>query len=111
MPYTHDSLMLPFSGRTPQARHNSYMAAQAQRATRGTKKLRMLAYIRQHGLVTDQGLADGLGLPIQSVCSLRNALCSEGHLRHVGNTMGRYNKSVSLWAPVGGAADDARRAG
>ena len=86
------------------------MAAHAQQATRGAKKLRMLAYIRAHGQVSDQGLADGLGLPLQSVCSLRNALVSEGLVSHAGNTMGQYGKTVSLWGPLG-AEVDARRVG
>jgi len=97
MPYTGDTLQLPFSGRTPISRQNSYLAAEAQRSTRGTKKLRMLAYIRANGPVTDQGLADALGLPLQSVCSLRCALSQEQLIRHAGHAMGRYNKRVSLW--------------
>jgi predicted transcriptional regulator len=96
MPYLNGEL--PFSGTTPGARQNSYRAAEAQRSTRGTKKLKMLAYIRQHGRVTDQGLGEALGLPIQSICSLRNALCAEGLVTHVGHAMGRFNHRVSLWA-------------
>ncbi len=100
MPYTSDSYQLPFSGSSPQTRHTSYRAAVAQRSTRGTKKIAMLAYIRQHGLVTDQGLAEGLRLPIQSVCSLRNALASEGLIRVAGETTGIYGRPVTLWEAV-----------
>lgn len=100
MPYTQDSLALPFSGRSPRQRHNSYRAALAQRSTRGVKKLKMLAFVRQVGRVTDQGLADGLSLPIQSVCSLRNALCSENLVRCVDSAVGKWGHRVSVYAPV-----------
>lgn len=98
MPYTKDSLRLPFSGRSPISRQNSYLAAKAQRATRGTKKLRIVAYLRTVDMATDQGIAEALHLPLSSVCSLRNALMSEGLVECVGRTMGVYNHPVSLWA-------------
>ena len=100
MPFTRDSYQLPFSGRTPQSRQNSYRAAIAQRSTRGTKKCRMLAYIREHGEATDQELAEGLDLPLQSICSLRCSLRDQGLVRHVGNAVGIYGKTVSVWGPV-----------
>ena len=107
MPYTDAaSGFLPFSGRTPQARHNSYRAALSQQATRGTKKLRMLAYIREHQLVTYHGLMDGLRsadgqpMPAGSVCSLLNALMSEGLIAQVDTAMGPYGKDVSVYGPV-----------
>ena len=98
MPYLDGEL--PFSGALPATRQNSYLAAAAQRSTSGVKKLRMLAYIREHGLVTDQGLAAGLNLPIQSICSLRNALTSEGLVVHVDDAIGIYGKRVSVWGPA-----------
>jgi transcription initiation factor IIE alpha subunit len=98
MPYTDDSLMLPFSGRSPISRHNSYLAAEAQRSTRGTKKLRIVEYLRSVEMATDQGIAEALYLPLSSVCSLRNALMSDGVVECVGRAMGRYNHPVSLWA-------------
>lgn len=102
MPYTSaETGMLPFSGRTPQSRQNSFDAAMAQRSTRGAKKVKMLAYIREHRLVTDQGLAEGLSLPIQSVCSLRNGLVSDGLVRQVDKARGKYGLWVSVYAPVG----------
>lgn len=100
MPYTDCQHQLPFSGALPQTRHNSYRAAVAQRSTRGVKKIRMLAYIRQHGRVTDHGLAEGLSLPIQSVCSLRHALCAEGLLEREGDCIGRYGHRVTIWRPT-----------
>lgn len=100
MPYTGDTLQLPFSGRSPISRQNSYLAAEAQRSTRGTKKLRLVAYLRTVEMATDQGLAEALSLPLSSICSLRNALMSEGLIVCVGHTMGRYNCRVSLYAAV-----------
>jgi len=101
MPYTDTATgQLPFSGRTPRQRQNSYAAAMGQHHTRGVKKLRMLAYIRQHGRVTDQGLAEGLALPIQSICSLRNALCAEGLVRDVDTAIGTFGKRVTVYGPV-----------
>lgn len=98
MPYTDSATgMLPFSGRTPRQRHNSYAAAMGQRSTRGVKKRAMLEYFRQHGRCTDQGLAEGLGIPINSICSLRNALCSEGLLQHVDTAVGKYGFKVSVY--------------
>lgn len=98
MPYTQDSLRLPFSGRSPISRQNSYLAAEAQRATRGTKKLRIVAYLRTVEMATDQGIAEALNLPLSSVCSLRNALMSEGVVECVGRALGKYHHPVSLWA-------------
>lgn len=100
MPYTPDSYQLPFSGRTPRQRQNSYQAALAQRSTRGVKKLRVLAFIAQVGRATDQGIADGLSLPIQSVCSLRNALCAERLITRVDDVIGKYGVRVSVYGPV-----------
>jgi hypothetical protein len=101
MPYTADTYSLPFSGRGPRQRHNSLHAALAQRPVRGRKKTAMLAYIQQHGMVTDQGLAEGLGLPIQSVCSLRCSLRDAGVIEWAGDARGVYGKTVSLWRAVG----------
>lgn len=100
MPYTFDNYQIPFSGVTPQSRQNSYKAAVAQRSTRGRKKVRMLAYIREHGLVTDQGLCEALGLPMQSVCSLRCALRDQGLVRYVDSAIGIYGHRVSVWGPT-----------
>jgi hypothetical protein len=101
MPFTSPATgMLPFSGRTPRQRHNSYRAAMGQVSTRGVKKLKMLAFIREHGRVTDQGLAEGLALPIQSICSLRNALCAEGLVRDVDTAIGTFGKRVTVYGPV-----------
>ena len=106
MPYLHvyGQPELPFSGRSPRSRHNSYKAAESQRFTRGTKKLAVLAYIREHRAVTDQGLVNGLThlkIPLQSICSLRNALVSDGLVEAVGDAMGAYGRTVTLWGPSG----------
>lgn len=99
MPYAklNGTLELPFSGRSPRARHNSYKAALSQASTRGSKKLRVFAFIRQHGLVTDQGIEEGCQIPINSVCSIRNALMSEGLIEEAGDTIGRYGRTVTVW--------------
>lgn len=96
MPYTQRGL--PFSGRTPMSRQNSYKAAVAEGATRGEKKQRVLAYLRTVRAATDQGIAEGVRLPLSSICSLRNHLVSEGLVRQVGRVMGRFGHPVTLWS-------------
>jgi hypothetical protein len=103
MPYTADSYALPFAGRSPRQRQNSYAAAIAQRPVRGVKKLRLLAYLKRVGRATDMGMADGLSLPIQSVCSLRNSLVSAGLVVDVDTAVGRFGKRVTVYAVTGEA--------
>lgn len=100
MPYTQDSLRLPFSGRSTISRQNSYRAAEAQRAVRGVKKLRIVTHLQTVAMATDQGIAEALHLSLSSVCSLRNALVSDGIVECVDCTMGVYGRLVSLWALV-----------
>ena len=96
MPYTQAGL--PFSGRTPMSRQNSYRAAVAVGATRGEKKQRVLAYLKSVPAATDQGIAEGTDLPLSSICSLRNHLVSEELVCQVGRVMGAYGHPVTLWA-------------
>lgn len=88
---------LPFSGRSPIARHNSYLGAVSAEATRGEKKQRVLAYLKTVRAATDQGIAEGTRLPLSSVCSLRNHLVGEELVRVVGRVIGRYGHPVTLW--------------
>jgi hypothetical protein len=92
--------MLPFGGRSPRARHHSYQAAIAQGSTRGAKKTRMLNYIREHKLVTYHGLIDGLVLSHGTVCSLLGALKDEGLVLEVGEAMGKYGRTLTLYGPA-----------
>jgi len=101
MPYTsRETGMLPFTGRSPRARHHSYRAAIAQGSTRGVKKTRMLTYIREHTLVTYHGLIEGLGMPHGTVCSLLGALKDEGLVIEVGEAMGKYGKTLTVYGPA-----------
>jgi hypothetical protein len=97
MPYTDTTPALPFSGRTPISRHNSYKAAVAAQAGRGAKTRRYLDWLREVGDATDHGAAECLGWPLSSVCSIRNALVDDGLVVAVGSQMGRYNRSVTVW--------------
>ncbi|HAM57543.1 MAG TPA: hypothetical protein DCQ64_19875 [Candidatus Rokubacteria bacterium] len=99
MPYTAAQQGgLPFSGRTPLSRQHSYLAARAVASTRGAKKRRILAYLETVRAATDQGISEATGLPLASVCSLRNRLAEEHAVRAVGRATGRYGHPVTLWA-------------
>ena len=100
MPFTIDSLALPFSGRSPRARHNSYLAAESQRPLRGVKKIRVLDYITHHGRVTRQGLIEGLQLDAGTACSLLGALLAEKRVVEVDTAVGVYGKLVTVYGPA-----------
>lgn len=95
MPYTDQSL--PFAGTTAISRHNSYKAAVAAQQARGAKTRRYLDWLRHAGHATDQGAAECLGWPLQSICSIRNALVDANLVRAEGTQRGRYGRSVTVW--------------
>lgn len=88
-------IRLPFSGRTPLARHHSYLAAEAAHATRGAKTAAYLAWLRAHGPASDHEAADALGWPLSSICSIRNGVSDQ--VRAVGRTISPYGRACTSW--------------
>lgn len=97
MPYTEQSL--PFAGKTPRSRQNSYHAAVSAAETRVWKSATYLAWLREVGHATDAGASEALGWPLSTICSTRNGLLDKGLVTAIGDAMGRYNKRVTIWGP------------
>jgi hypothetical protein len=95
MPYTDQRL--PFSGRSPLARHHSYQAAVAAGQTRGRKRRQYLDWLAAVRQATDHGAAEALGWPLSTVCSVRNACVDHGQVEAWGSAQGRYGKRVTIW--------------
>lgn len=90
---------LPFSGRTPISRQHSAEAAQSAAETRATKSLLYLRALREAG---DMGLDDHtaarlLGLPLSSICSIRNGCGALVTARTDAYGVSPYGKKVTLW--------------
>jgi hypothetical protein len=97
MPYLDPQLPIPFTGRSPQARHASYSGAKAQAEKFTAKQNCYLEHL--WGPMTDQDMAEYLGWPLSSVNSIRNSLgdliVADGFVtKHWDN--GRTTKRV-LW--------------
>jgi len=90
---------LPFSGRTPLARHHSYLSAEAAAPTRATKTARYLAWLREYGPASDHQAAEALRLPLSSICSIRNGVMD---VEPAGATMSPWNRRCTLWARTRG---------
>lgn len=96
MPYTSSSL--PFSGSTPISRHHSALAAEHASVHRGKHTRAYLALLTQVGEsgVTDHQAAQMLGLPLSSICSIRNG-CSD-HVRPCAESaLSPFGRRVTKW--------------
>jgi hypothetical protein len=100
MPYTRTQPELPWQGKTPRSRRNSYDAAVGAQSTRVWKSAQYLAWLRQVGRATDHGAADHFGWPLSSICSIRNGLVDRGLVTDIGEAMGKHKKRVTIWGPV-----------
>lgn len=89
---------LPFSGKTPRSRQNSYLAAVSASSTRIEKSARYLVWLREVGSATDHGAAEHFDWPLSSICSIRNGLVDRGVVTAIGDCVGRYGKRVTIWA-------------
>jgi hypothetical protein len=98
MPTLDTQPELPWSGKTPRSRHNSYKAAVAAQSTRAFKSARYLAWLKDVGQATDWGAVDHFGWPMSTVCSVRNGLVDRGLVHAVGDCIGKYGKSVTIWS-------------
>lgn len=94
-----ESLNLPFSGSTPISRHHSALAAHSAATTRGVKTLRylqLLAEIGPYG-VTDHDAARMMGVPLSSVCSIRNGCGRLVEARTDVSGVSQFGKKATLW--------------
>jgi RIO-like serine/threonine protein kinase len=110
VPHTDAQPALPFSGKTPRSRNNSYRAAVSASSTRVAKRLRYLAWLKSVKQATDQGAAEALGLPLSSICSIRNSLVDHGLVTAIGDAMGAYGKRITVWSATdfGGKSADSK---
>lgn len=97
MPYTGTTPSLPFQGSEPIARECSRQAAIAKAPRFGAKSFVYLKWLDRVGHATDAGAAEGLDLPLQSICSIRNALIARGYVRSIGKQVGQYGLSVTVY--------------
>lgn len=88
MPYTEQNL--PFA----RGSHTSYQAAIAVEKTRGKQTARYLALLAT-GSYSDHQAAEHLGLPLQSICSIRNG-CRD-QLVKAGQVVSPYGRTVDCW--------------
>lgn len=110
MPYTETDQQpeLPYSGKTPRARHNSYKAAMGAQAARAGKSARYLAWLKEVKQATDWQTVDHFGWPMSSVCSIRNNCVDRGLVTAVGDAIGRYGKSVTVWSTTSQSHEETR---
>ena len=98
MPYSATTPSLPFAGSlhiTP--RCCSRRAAEQKARTLTLRMRRYLACLLAHPMVTDPGAVELTGLPLQSICSVRNAAIDRGFVIVVGETMGSYGFNITLY--------------
>lgn len=102
MPFTETNQQpeLPWSGKVPRSRHNSYKAAVGAQSTRVWKSARYLAWLMDVGKASDHAAAEHFNWPLSSICSIRNGWVDLGKVTAVGDCIGRYGKTVTLWAAV-----------
>jgi hypothetical protein len=74
----------PIAGRSPRARHASWTGAQAQAEVWTKKQQAMLDALTGRALTRNE-LAEALGLPITSICSVLDALVRSGHVEGSGD--------------------------
>ena len=99
MPHTDTQPPLPFAGKTPRSRQNSFRAAVSASVTRKAKAARYLTWLRTVTKATDHGAAEHFGWPLSSICSIRNGLLDKGKVTAIGDCIGRYGKRVTIWGP------------
>jgi hypothetical protein len=78
-----DSLALPFQGETTLARHCSHQGAEHAKHDAGNQCARMRALYLLRGPMTDQEMADALGIQRSTVNARRWDLIKRGHVQAV----------------------------
>lgn len=99
MPITQDGL--PFTGRTPRSRQNSYLAAVRAGNDRASKSARYLAWLTSTKGASDHAAALHFAWPLSSVNSIRNGLMSRGLIHAIGDCDGPFDRRVTVWAVTG----------
>lgn len=99
MPHLDTQPPLPFAGKTPRSRQNSYRAAVSAASSRAVKAAKYLAWLKAVQHATDHGAAEHFGWPLSSICSIRNGLLDKGLVTAIGDCIGRYGKRVTIWGP------------
>ncbi len=105
MPFTDQRL--PFA----RGSHTSHKAAVSAGRNRGAKLAALMALYREYGSagLTDTEASRGMSktcgciVPIQSICSLRNALMEDGIVGKGGERVGDFGKAVTVWLWIGSA--------
>lgn len=92
MPHTQSGL--PFAAGS----HESYVAAVRADASRQTKTVQYLRWLARRGPGTDHDARAALGLPLSSICSIRNGAITCG-LVEKGNYAkpGPYERVCRVW--------------
>lgn len=99
MPHTDTQPSLPFAGKVPRSRQNSYRSAVSAAITRKAKTVKYLAWLTSVKHATDHGAAEHFNWPLSSICSIRNGLVDLGKVTAIGDCIGRYGKRVTIWGP------------
>jgi hypothetical protein len=91
MPYVDG---LPFA----QGSHESFKAAVHAKATRGEKTAAYLRFLKVHGPAIDHDAAKALGVPLSSICSIRNGAIADGLVSKGYTTrIGPYGLACRVW--------------
>lgn len=95
MPYLQTEPKLPFSGRSPRARHRSMQGAESVQGKRGEQTRRYCELLQTCGPLSDHAAALRLSLPLSSVNSIRNDLGNQ--VQAVGTTLSCFGRKVNTW--------------
>jgi hypothetical protein len=92
-----DQPTLPFTGRSPRARHCGYLAARSAGARRPRLRDAYVQWLAQRGELggTDHEAAAALGCPVSSVCSTRSAV--RERIVDAGDRVGPYGERNTVW--------------
>ena len=87
---------MPFiSGRSPEARHNSYLGAKSAQKRVSRQHREYLSLLAERGPLTDQQAADLMGVERTTINARRNELGQR--VEKVGRTMGRHGTPNTRW--------------
>lgn len=90
----HTNLGLPFAAGS----HTSHKAAVSAAVTRKTKTARYLRLLAEKGARTDHEAHQALGLPLSSICSIRNNVVDCGLVvRGVEERTSPYGRACATW--------------
>lgn len=89
---------LPFArGGSAHARHASFTGAEAARPSRGVKTQLYLQWLRARGPSTDQDAAEGTGITLNAINSIRNTLIDAGLVVDAGLVKTSFGTQRTRW--------------